>query len=347
MNIELLAELSNADSVASDEDEVRNIIRRELADYSDAFCYDGIGSLIVTKKSKLENAPTVLFSAHMDEVGFLVRNISDLGFLYLIPLGAVLDKSKENQLVRVTTDSGDKYEGILNVTKNAQGQVEQTYVDLGFETQADVEAAGIQIGDMVVFASEFRAFKQGEIYAGKAMDDRISCFTLIEAMKELENADLAVNVVAAFTSSEEVGTRGGKLTSAMVKPDIFFAVDVANHPELDRSFMNHRKIGFGPMLEYYDKGLAPNRKLIKHIEKTLKENDLPYQKDMFKNGGTDAGLAHLENSGTLASVLGIPLRYCHSPYSIVNIKDAEVMKALIIQITKSFSAELIAELHAY
>jgi putative aminopeptidase FrvX len=347
MDISLLASLSNADSVASNEDEVRSIIMAELAGFADSFTYDGIGSLLVTKKSKLENAPTLMFAAHMDEVGFMVRSVSEIGFLYLVPLGGVLDKSKENQLVRVTTDAGKKIEGVLNVIKSAQGQVEQTYVDLGFETQAEVEAAGIQIGDMVTFASEFRTFKEDETYAGKAMDDRIICFTLIETMKELENADLAVNIVAAFTSSEEVGTRGGKLTSAMVKPDVFFAVDVANNPELDRSFMNKRRIGQGPMLEYYDKGLVPNRKLIRQIEKILQENKLPYQKDMFKNGGTDAGLAHLENSGTLAAVLGIPLRYCHGPYSIVNIKDAEVMKALIIQISKTLNSKLISELYNF
>ncbi|GAB2027613.1 aminopeptidase [Lactovum odontotermitis] len=356
MDISLLARLSNADSIASNEDEVRNIIREELAAYSDSFAYDGIGSLLLTRKSRQKDAPTILFAAHMDEVGFMVRHISEIGFLYLMPIGGVLDKAKENQLVRVTTDSGDKFEGVLNVTKTPQGQVIDSYVDLGLETDVEVEAAGIRIGDMVTFASTFRALGKpsacanaapADVYAGKAMDDRASCFTLIEAMKELADQDLAVNVVAAFTSSEEVGTRGGRLSASLVKPDIFFAVDVANNPELDRSFTNHRKIGHGPMLEYYDKGLAPNRRLIRHIEKVLAENELPYQKDMFKNGGTDAGMAHLENSGLLAAVLGLPLRYCHSPYSIVNLKDAQVMKTLIVEISKSFSAENISELYHY
>lgn len=67
----------------------------------------------------------------MDEVGFMVRHISDIGFIYLIAVGGVLDKSKEMQMVRITTDSGQKIEGLLNVTKDSQGNVQEMYVDIG------------------------------------------------------------------------------------------------------------------------------------------------------------------------------------------------------------------------
>src|SRR5699024_952906 len=125
------------------------------------------------------------------------------------------------------------------------------------------------------------------------MDDRSGCWSLVNAMKELRNTDVDVNVVAAFTSSEEVGIRGGRLVYKIIDPDVFFAVDVAMNPELDRGFMNTRKLGYDPMLEFFDKTMIPNPKLVSFVRKVADDKQLSYQKDMFKGGGTDAGTAHL------------------------------------------------------
>jgi len=347
MNSKLIEKLSNADAVASQESEVRAIIKEELRSYQNTFDYDGLGSLLVRKESKNPDAPTIMFAAHMDEVGFLVRNISEIGFLYLSPLGNVLDKAKENQLVRVTTFEGEKFEGIMNVTKTSSGDVEQVYVDLGFESLEEVEAIGIDVGNRVCFASNFRPIGNEGVFAGKAMDDRTGCFALIEAMKTLQNEELDVNVVAAFTSSEEVGTRGGKTSTQMVTPDMFFAVDVANHPELDRSFMNKRKIGHGPMIVHYDKTMVPNPAFVHQVKEVFNENKISYQKDMLKGGGTDAAQAHLINSGIPSLVIGIPLRYCHTPYSIMNIKDAENATNAIVAISRTCNKNWISQISKY
>jgi putative aminopeptidase FrvX len=248
--------------------------------------------------------------------------------VYLAILGGVEDRAKSMQLVRVTTHKGEKVEGLLNVERDAKGQIQQVYVDFGFDSIAAVLAAGLDVGNMVCFASDYRELSAQGIVAGKAMDDRASCFALAQAMLALRSVELDVNVVAAFTSSEEVGMRGGRLTAQMVQPDIFFAIDVAKNPELDRGFMNTRKLGQGPMFEFYDKTMVPNPKLLRLLCKVADDAHLPYQKDMFKGGGTDAGTAHLENSGMLAAVLGIPLRYCHDPYSFASQQDLKTMVTL-------------------
>ncbi|MFD2729401.1 aminopeptidase [Enterococcus camelliae] len=347
MNKQLLQKLSNADAVASQEMEVRNIIRTELREYENSFQYDGLGSLIVTKKSDVEDAPTIMFAAHMDEVGFLVRNISDIGMLALTPIGGVLDKSKENQMVRITTASGRKIEGLLNVSRDASGKIQSTYVDVGVNSREEVAKLGIDIGDMVCFSSNFRNLNDSSVFAGKALDDRVGVYALIVALKKLQSLNLPVHVTMAFTSSEEVGTRGGKLVADLIHPDLFFAVDVANHPELIRDYTNQRLIGKGPMLVHYDKTMVPNKKLIHWLKQIFEENNFSYQKDMFGGGGTDAGFAHLTNGGILAAVLGIPLRYCHSPYSFVQEDDlAEVVK-MIVAIAKNASEEQIATIKTF
>ncbi len=347
MDFELLRQLSNADAIASNENEVRELLKHELVQYQETFQFDGLGSLMVTKKSQQKDAPTIMFAAHMDEVGFMIRYISDIGMAYLTTVGGVENRAKSMQLVRATTRSGDKIEGLLNVKKDSHGEIQQMYVDFGFDSRTELIASGLDIGNMVCFASDCRALAPSEIVAGKAMDDRAGCFALVQAMKDLVDIELAVNVVAAFTSSEEVGTRGGRLTTQIINPDIFFAIDVAKNPELDRSFMNTRKLGAGPMVEFYDKTMVPNPKLIRLVCDVADEESLSYQKDMFKGGGTDAGTAHLEHGGIPACVLGLPLRYCHDPYSLVNKNDLMNMNKLIQTLSKSISSDVIAETNNY
>ncbi|WP_203663146.1 aminopeptidase [Lacticaseibacillus sp. 53-4] len=347
MDFKLLEKLSNADGVASNEQAVRAIIKEEPADYRDTFTFDGIGSLMVTKPSKEKDAPTLMFAAHMDEVGFMIRYISDIGMAYLQALGGVEDRAKHSEIVRATTASGKKIEGVLNSTQDAAGNITQTYVDFGFNSKEEFLASGLDVGDMVVFASDYRELTPEGVVAGKAMDDRSGCFSLIRAMQALKDEDLPVNVVAAFTGSEEVGTRGGRLTSHIVDPDLFFAIDVAKNPELDRGFMNTRKIGQGPMFEFYDKTMVPNPKLIRLLRQVADNAGLPYQKDMFKGGGTDAGTAHLENNGTASAVLGLPLRYCHNPYSLASKRDLETMSKLVQELAHKVDRAAVTEIYNF
>ena len=200
--MDLLKRLSNADAVAAKENEVRNILKEECSPYCDEVSYDHLGSVIFHKKGTDSDPLKIMFSAHMDEVGFLVRHISDIGFVYLIALGGVLDKSKEMQKVRITTCTGEKITGILNVTKNEHGAVKDMYVDLGVDSREEVENLGVEIGNMVCFASECIQMNNEKVYAGKAMDDRSGCYVISEALKRLSKESLQSDVYMCGSSSE-------------------------------------------------------------------------------------------------------------------------------------------------
>lgn len=331
MNSKLLKVLSDADSIASCENEVRSILYKELKEYSDDIFFDSLGSIIFYKKGNGENPLKIMFCAHMDEVGFIIRHISDIGFVYVMTLGGVLDKSKEMQVVRITTDDGRKVEGLLNVTKDSDGKVKDMYVDLGCDSAQEVKNLGVDVGNMVCFASSMRQI-QPKVYMGKAMDDRSGCYVIAEAMKQI--ADCENDLYFVGTSSEEVGVRGGKTATHLINPDIVFAIDVANNPELVKNYTNHRLIGHGPMIVHYDKTLAPNRKLLAYVKNIASKLDIPYQSDMLSGGGTDAGNAHLEAGGRLALVLGIPLRYCHGSYSMVHSDDLAHLIKLVLGLSQ-------------
>ncbi|MCD7839088.1 MAG: aminopeptidase [Erysipelotrichaceae bacterium] len=337
MNSDLLKELSNADSIASCENEVRNILYKELKDYCDEIYCDSLGSIIFHKKGNSQNPIKIMFAAHMDEVGFIVRYISDIGFLYVMNVGGVLDKSKEMQIVRITTKFNHKIYGLMNVTKDDNGNIKDIYVDIGCDSEQEVKNLGVDIGDMVCFASDMKQI-QDNVYMGKAMDDRSGCYVLAEALKQMKDNDNDLYFVG--TSSEEVGTRGGRVATNMIQPDVFYAVDVANNPELIRNYTNHRLIGKGPMIIHYDKTMAPNRKLLAYVKKIADKNNIDYQCDMLGGGGTDAGNAHLEDGGRLALVLGIPLRYCHGSYSMVHSHDLNCLIELVCELAQMNIGEL-------
>lgn len=332
MREKLLKRLSNADAVASKEQELRDILYEELQDSCDEIAYDHLGSMLFRSKGSVENPVKLMFAAHMDEVGFLVRHISDIGFLYLIAVGGVLDKSKDMQMVRVTTNDHNKVYGLLNVTRNSNGTIQDMYVDIGCESREEVAKLGIEIGNMVTFASTCRQLNGTSVYAGKAMDDRSGCYVLCEAMKRIHKRIHESEIWMAATSSEEVGVRGGKTASYRIDPDIVVAIDVANHPELVRNYTNHRLLGKGCMIVHYDKTMAPNEKLLAFVKNTAKKYDIPYQCDMFSGGGTDAGNGHLIRSGKLAIVIGIPLRCCHGAWSLVHAEDIDHTVELVVEL---------------
>ena len=327
MHSDFLIELSCADAIAGDEGEVRHLLQEKISNmgFAEVF-YDGLGSLIVhlpPTKTEQGKAAKLLFMAHMDEVGFIVRSISPIGMLYLLPVGHVLPKSCDMQLVRLTADDGRKLRGILNSTRDDNSVISDIYTDLGVDSEAEVRDYGVAEGRMVTFDTN-ASMLSDERVAGKALDDRVGCAALLKALDLLNQQSERINdVYIAFSSSEEVGTRGGKTVADLVKPDIAVAVDTANHPEMDRGFRNHRQLGAGFMLEHYDKTMSPNRDLLRFAKALFEKHELSYQRDMFGGGGTDAGLAHLVDGGRLALVIGIPLRYCHASCSIADLRDIE------------------------
>lgn len=338
MNIDFLKKLSQADAIASNEAEVRNIMLEELKKYSDEIICDGLGS-IVFSKIKDNKKPNVMICAHMDEVGFMVRAIDNLGMIHLIQIGGVKPLAQFTQKVRITTSTGRKIPAIINATYN-DGKAQKVYADIGAYTDAQVYELGIQVGDMVTYTTQFEKFSLENRLVGKAFDDRLGCFILGEVLKNIYDKNINCNVYFAATSSEEVGIRGAKTTTQLINPDLVFVIDVAcTKNEFIRDYTNQKQIDKGIMLMHRDKTLVPNKKMVQYIIDIAKANNIPLQHDMFESGGTDGGEAHLVNEGKPCVVTCIPVRYGHCAFSIVSNIDLQNMITLYTQIILDFNIE--------
>ena len=338
MSVEFLEKLSNADAIASNEQEVRDVMLDELRPYADEVDFDGLGSVIF-KKTGNAQGPKIMLCAHMDEVGFMVRSVTDMGQVILITVGGVKPLAQFMQRVRITTSEGKKIHGIIQGTYE-DGKATNVYVDLGVTTAQEVYDMGIDVGDMVTYTTEFETFEDENIYCGKAFDDRLGCYIIGEVMKRLKDCDHPNVVYMVGTSSEEVGIRGAKTAAYKVNPDVVFPIDVACfNNEFVRNHTNKRQIGKGMMITNFDRTLAPNRTMIQIIKDTAKKLNIPVQLDMFNSGGTDGGETHKINEGKPTAVSCIPVRYGHCAFSLVHKRDVENAIDIFVEIIKNFDME--------
>lgn len=331
-----LKQLCECNAVASREDEMRKLLYENLKDCADEILTDNIGSIVFHKKG---NGPKLMLCAHMDEVGFLVQHISENGMLFVTPLGSVQSFSQYMQKVYVITSDNKKYTGILMCEKADEKSTQNVYVDMGYFSKEQAEQANIQIGDMVCFATKAELLNETVIVA-KALDDRVGCYIISQTLMALKNEILHCDLFIAFTSSEEVGLRGAKTVSELVKPDICIAIDIGSTKDVhSNGFKNHRQLGKGPMLLHYDKGCIPTQKITSYIKQTAQKLSIPLQQDMFLGGGTDAGSVYLYKQGVPSVVLGIPLHYAHGAYSMAHTNDIDFATKLCIEISKTFDTQ--------
>jgi endoglucanase len=326
---ETLEKLSNACGVAGREEEVRGLMKKFLKPYVDEVEEDKLGNVIGIKKGK-KNAPKVMLAAHMDEIGLLVKTISKEGFIQFAKMGGIDDRILLAQKVIVYTEKGPLYGIIGSKPPHIQKEEErkrvlasdELFIDIGAENQEQAKKMGVKIGDPVGFDIKFAKLGKN-IVIGRALDDRVGCAVMVEAMKRLEKAECTVYAVG--TVQEEVGLRGATTSAFGIYPDIGIALDVTVAGDVPgvREVEAPIKLGKGPSIEIADMGLIAHPKVVRLLVDAAEENKIPYQLETGLAGSTDAARISLTREGVPSGVISIPTRYIHSPSSLLSLEDAE------------------------
>lgn len=308
----LLKELTSICGVSGNEENVKNFILEIVNKYADELIEDDIGNLIAVKRcksSKDKVAKKVMLSAHMDEVGFMVSEITDKGMLKFIQVGGVDERIIPGILVQV---GPGKIPGLC-IENNG------LLIDIGATNS--VEAMEIvELGEYVAFSSNFVELGNKLVMA-KAFDDRAGCAVIIEMLK----GDYDFDLYACFTVQEEVGLRGSEVAAYRVKPDIAFVIegttcsDISNVDPLDYSTI----MGNGPAISILDRTTYYHMDLHNYIKKFAMENNIKLQVKNTFTGGNDSGRIQRSNEGVKVAVISVPVRYIHSPTSVMSLSDYE------------------------
>lgn len=322
---ELLAELCNALSVSGDEQEVREIVLREVKPLCQHVEVDAMGNVLATRIGSGQDKVQVMIAAHMDEVGFMLTQDDGDGIYGFSIVGGI----DERQLVGKPVIVGREHvPGVIGAKaihlttpeeRKTALKLEQLRIDLG------PDGSGLaKVGDRAGFATRFSEI--GPSIRAKALDNRLGVFNLIELLRSApENIDL----LAAFTVQEEVGLRGARVAAYHFNPQIGIAVDStpANDlPLYDEDSENTRyntRLDHGPAIYLMDGATIADRRLAEWLMKTAEEAGIPYQIRQPNPGGTDAGAIHKTRAGVPSISVSVPQRYCHTAAGLIRKSDWE------------------------
>lgn len=330
--------LTELDGVSGHENEVSSYLRQAYEKYTDEIIYDQLGSIVAVKRSKKENAKKVLILGHMDEVGFLVKDITDTGVLKIHPVGGWFSQTLLAHRVRVTTRDQRKYMGtigsipphMLTPEERAKPvQIEQMIVDVGAKDKADALAMGIQIGDMVVVQGNFEVLNEGERLLAKAFDNRYGCVMGLDLLDTLHDQDLDFDLYIGASVQEEVGLRGAQTISQMINPDLAIILDCSPaNDALDKSSLG--KLGDGVLIRVMDGSMIANKDVLYRFVDVCEAHDIDHQY-YFSNGGTDAGIVHKAHDGVKTLTACVCARNIHTSSSILDVKDYLAAKKAILK----------------
>ena len=323
----LLERLCNECGVSGDEGRIREIIKSEITPYVDNITVDSMGNIIAFKKGK-DSSKKVMMAAHMDEVGFIISGITDKGYLKFKTVGGIDTRVIISKKVLI----GDKrVHGIIGMKAiHLQGATERENVpdvsdltiDIGAKSKEDAKKR-VSIGDYATFDTLYSDLGTDKVKA-KALDDRVGCAALVEALKR----DCEYDLYACFTTQEEVGLRGATVCAYNINPDIALVIEGTTCSDVykcdEKDYVT--KCGGGGVLSFMDGSTIFDSKLRDTLYNLAEKNNILVQYKKAATGGTDAGIIHKTGCGVKTAVIAVPCRYIHSPVSVASKMDIEAVK---------------------
>ncbi|SDK44395.1 M42 family metallopeptidase [Sediminibacillus albus] len=337
--LSLFRELTELQGAPGNEHMVRAFMKKQLDKYSDKIIQDRLGGVFGVKEGQ---GPKVMVAGHMDEVGFMVTQITKNGMLRFQPLGGWWSQVLLAQRVQIMTDNGPVI-GVIgsipphNLTEEQRKKpMEQKnmLIDIGADDEEDVKRIGVKPGQQVVPVTPFTPMANEKKILAKAWDNRYGCGLAIELLKELQNEKLPNQLFSGATVQEEVGLRGAQVAANMIQPDIFYALDASPANDMSGDDKEFGQLGKGALLRIFDKSMITHHGMREFVLDTAESNKIPYQY-FISQGGTDAGRVHISNEGIPSAVVGICSRYIHTHASIIHVDDYAAAKELIVKLVKS------------
>jgi len=333
LNLKLLKKICETPGAPGFEKEIRKLILKEVKPYADKITIDNMGNVIVLKKGK-SSAKKVMTAAHMDEIGFIVKHIDDKGFVRFHNLGGFDPKTHTSQRViihgrkNVMGVMGSKPIHVMSAAERTKAPKSTDYfIDLG-RTKKEVEKL-IRVGDSIT--RDANLMEMGEQLTCKSLDNRISVFILLEALKTVKKP--AYDFYGVFTVQEEVGLRGAQVATQSVQPDFAINLDTTIAFDVPGAKPEEKvsELGAGTAIKIMDSSVICDYRMIAFLKDTATKNKIKWQTELLTGGGTDTGnLQRMTPGGAISGAISIPTRHIHQTVEMVNKKDTENSIKLLV-----------------
>ncbi|MEE4255138.1 MAG: M42 family metallopeptidase [Desulfuromusa sp.] len=340
-----LKELVETPSPSGYEQPAQRVIKRQLEGVADDFKTDVMGNLIARLDG--QGGPKVMLAGHCDEIGFMVQFVDDLGFIYFGAIGGVDPHLSPGQRILIHTEQGD-IPGVIGKKaihlieakdRDTVIKLKQQFIDIGCSSREEVEKL-VQIGDPVTFAVGVQTLQNNRA-TSRAFDDKMGAFIVTEVMRQIKKfGKIEADLYAVSTVQEEIGLRGAATSSYGVNPDVGIVVEVTHatdYPDVEQSSIGRVELGKGPVIA---RGANINPVLFKLLVDTAAIEKIPIQIiGVPRATGTDANVMQLSRGGVATALLGIPLRYMHTPVETLSLADLDQAIKLLVAVVKQIGAD--------
>lgn len=324
----MLKNLCLMNSASGDERAVRDFIINEIKDFCE-YNVDNLGSVIAFKKGNKTPSKKVMLCAHMDEVGFIITDITDDGYLKFSAVGGIDSRVIAGRVIKINDTLG--VIGLKPIHLLSSDEAEKApdssdlFIDIGAKNKDDA-LKYVHLGDYAYFESDYYEFGDGFIKS-KALDDRIGCMLLIELIKN----EVEYDTYFCFNVQEEVGLRGAMCTSFAVQPDISVVLETTTAADLCGVTGGDRVcvLGEGPVVSFMDGRTIYDKGLYKLAMTTAFDNNIKIQTKTAIAGGNDAGAIQTSGKGSKVMAVSLPCRYIHSGSSVVKNSDIVETRKLL------------------
>lgn len=321
-----IKKLTQINAVSGNEENIRSVIKNMIEPYADSVTIDTMGNLIAFKKGTSSTGKKIVLSAHMDEVGFIVSEITDDGYIKFKSVGGIDDRIMLAQKVVIGENAVPGVIGIkavhLQSPEERQNVIKEKdmYIDIG-ASDADEAKGMVSLGDYIAFNSDYR--ETDGIIKAKALDDRVGCALLCELIK----GEYKCDIYFCFCVQEEVGCRGAAVVARRIGADAAIILESTTASDVpgSKQHLYSSFLGGGPVISVMDKGSYSDRGLNDFIVSAANRENIKFQYKKSSFGGNDARAYQTSSLPCRTAAISLPCRYIHSPVSCALRSDVELM----------------------
>ena len=338
LDLQLLEKTTQIPGAPGFEYRIRAFIESEIAKYVDKTYTDAMGNLVAYKKGASDKKTVV--AAHMDEISFVVTHIDDDGFVKFHTLGGFDAKTLTAQRVilhgkeDIIGVMGTKPIHIMTAEERAKKvSIDDFYIDTGLSAE-EVKKL-IEVGSPITRERSF--IEMGDMVNSKSLDNRICCYQLMQALKDMKDIQPSTDLYAVFTVQEEIGLRGATAVASGINPDFVINLDVTLACDVPGSAPHERitDLGKGAAIKVLDGMTVCDYRMVRFMKEVAKKNKIDFQLEVLPRGGTDtAGLQRHSTGGSIAGGISMPCRYLHQVIEMASKTDLQRAIDLLIACLK-------------
>lgn len=295
-----------------------------------------------------DGGPRVMLEAHADEIGFMVKYVTDDGFIHVDRIGGSDHAIARGKRVRILGAKGDVLGVVGNTAIHLRDRkdeekapkLEELFLDIGASSKVEVAERGIRVGHPAVYAESVEALTEQRLI-GRALDNRLGGFAVAQALKNLaETSDRPSTVYGVNAVQEEIGGNGARMVAYRLHPDIALVLDVTHatdSPGISKAKHGAVTLGGGPSITH---GTVNHPKVVERLVEVAEREKIPLQHEASSRfSGTDTDVIFHTKAGIPSALISIPMRYMHSTVETVDLGDVEHAVRLMTAFARSISAD--------